>query len=49
MNHDIRERKPTLKKRQEKANSALQHVRTDFRSMMNKERLNAFMTQILII
>ena len=33
------ERKPTQEKKTKKANSALQHVRTDFRIMMDEERL----------
>ena len=47
VNHDIREKNPLIKKKE--ANSALRHVRTHFRSMMSEERLNSFMTDILII
>ena len=32
-----------------KANSALRHVGTDFQSMIGEERLNSFMTDVLII
>ena len=33
----------------EKANSALQHVRTNFWSMMSEERLDSFMAEVPII
>ena len=51
MNHDIHEKKTLVEKKTKKANSALRHVRTDFRSMMSEEeeRLNSFMTNVLII
>ena len=58
MNYDIREKKKTLieknkktkkKETKKKANSASQHVKTDFRSAMSEERLNSFMTDVLII
>ena len=39
---------PDRKKKKEEANSALQHVRTDFRSMMSEERLNSFTTDAFI-
>ena len=32
-----------------KANSAIRRVRTDFWSMMSKERLNSFMADVIII
>ena len=49
MNHDIHEKKTLVEKEQtKKANSALRHVRTDFRGMMSEERLNSFMTDVLI-
>ena len=41
--------RPTVQKTTNQANSALRHVRTDFRSMMNEECLNSFMTEALII
>ena len=44
----IKKKKPDRKKETKKANSALRHVRTDFRSMMSEERLNSFMTDVLI-
>ena len=34
---------PDRKKKPKKANSALRHVRRDFRSMMNEERLNVLL------
>ena len=37
------------KKKEKKADSALQHIRTDFWSMMSEERLNSFMLDVLII
>ena len=50
MNHDIREKKtPDKKKKKKNADSALRHVRTDFRSVMSEERLNSFMTDVFII
>ena len=48
MNHDIREKK-TLIEKKKKANSALRHVRTDFRSMMSEGRFNSFMMDVFII
>ena len=45
---NIREKKPSRKKAK-KANSALQHVRKAFRSMMDEERLNSFMMEVPII
>ena len=41
--------RPRVQKTTNQANSALRHVRTDFRSMMNEECLNSFMTEALII
>ena len=42
---NIREKKNQIEK---KMNSALQHVRTDFRCMIGEERLDSFMTDPII-
>ena len=49
MNHDIREKRTPDRQKKKEANSALRHIRTGFRSMMSEERLNSFMTDVLII
>ena len=47
---NIREIKPRWKKEKQKnANSALQHVRVDFRSMIGEEHFNSFITDVHII
>ena len=43
------ELKILIEKKKKEADSALRHVKTDFRSMMNEERFNSFMTDVLII
>ena len=46
---NIRENVKQIEKKTKEASSSLKQVRKDFRSLMGEERLNSFMTEILII